>query len=102
MFGQPGLGMFDLRWRMFGISFCIKFTFCLVLLILAFYFVGLDLGQVLLWAGVLLVAVFVHNLGHAIVGRMFGARMIVVVGAFGGTTAGYEGLRRWQRIVHFA
>lgn len=102
MLGRSGLGMFDLRWRMFGISFCIRFTFWLVWLILAFYFFKLELGRVLMWSGVLLVVVFTHNLSHAIVGRIFGARMIVVIGVLGGTTAGYEGLRRWQRILHFA
>jgi hypothetical protein len=97
-----GLGMFDVRWRMFGISFCIKFTFVLIWLALGFYLLNLDLGRLLVWSGVLLVTFFVHNLAHAIVGRMFGARMTVVIGAFGGTTGGYEGLKRWQRILHFA
>src|SRR4030095_10159286 len=96
-----GLGMFDVRWRMFGISFCIKFTFVLIWLALGFYLLNLDLGRLLVWSGVLLVTFFVHNLAHAIVGRMFGARMTVVIGAFGGTTGGYEGLKRWKRMLNF-
>lgn len=102
MFQQSGHGPLDLRWRIFGISVCIKFSFWVVWLLLGLYVLELDWGRLGVWVGVLLVSDLVHELAHAIVGRLFGARISIVIGAFGGGLSGYEGLKRWQRMVFFA
>src|SRR5262245_29573745 len=95
-------GLLDLRFRVFGISICIKLTFWIVWLVVGLYFVHLDIGTLLMWMGVLFVSVFVHNLAHAIMGRLCGARTGIVIDAFGGGPTGFEGLGRWQRILLFA
>jgi stage IV sporulation protein FB len=100
MFGESGF--LDLRWRIFGISFCIKLSFWVVWLLLGLYILGMSWRQVLLWMGVVLVSDLVHEIGHAIVGRAFGARISIVIAGFGGGLSGFEGLQRWQRILFFA
>jgi stage IV sporulation protein FB len=100
MFGESGF--LDLRWRIFGISFCIKLSFWIVWLLLGLYILGLSWRQILLWMGVVLVSDLVHEIGHAIVGRAFGARISIVIAGFGGGLSGFEGLQRWQRVLFFA
>lgn len=100
MFGQSG--PLDLRWRIFGISICIKFSFWVVWLLLGLYVLGMSWGQLLVWMGVVLVSDLVHELAHAIVGRVFGARISIVIAGLGGGLSGFEGLKRWQRILFFA
>jgi membrane-associated protease RseP (regulator of RpoE activity) len=100
MFGESSF--LDLRWRIFGISFCIKLSFWVVWLLLGFYILGMSWRQLLLWMGVVLVSDLVHEVGHAIVGRSFGARISIVIAGFGGGLSGFEGLKRWQRILFFA
>ena len=102
MFGQSGPGLLDLRWRIFGISFCLKFSFWVVWLLLGLYILGVSWRQLLLWMGVVLVSDLVHELAHAIVGRVFGARISIVIGGFGSGLSGFEGLKRWQRVLFFA
>ena len=92
----------DLRWRMFGISVRIKFTFWIAWLLLGLYVLNLDWARLLMWMGVLLVSDFIHEMAHAVTGRIFGARTGVILGAFGGTPTGFEGLTRWQRMLFFA
>jgi stage IV sporulation protein FB len=97
-----GPGPLDLRWRMFGISVRIEFSFWIWWLILGLYILGMNWRQLLLWMGVVLVSDLVHELGHAVVGRAFGARISIVISGLGGGLSGFEGLRRWQRVLFFA
>jgi stage IV sporulation protein FB len=58
------------------------------------------IGWFFLWLAMVLVSVLVHELGHVLVGRLFGMRGQVVLSGLGGLTLGIDELpRRWQRIL---
>ncbi len=103
-----------LRWRLFGISFCIEPSFWLMNALWAYIlYVPLmgprERGQLitrelllmmLLWVLCMLVTVMVHELGHAITGRIFGqVGNITLTGLGGQAVGGYGALAPWQRIL---
>lgn len=102
MFSSSAPNPLDLRWRMFGIAVRIKLTFWLVWLLLG-WFAEFRVERLIPWILVILVSFFIHELAHVIVGRCFGVRGGIVIGAFGGAPTGnYAVLRRWQRILVYA
>jgi Zn-dependent protease len=62
------------------------------------------LQYLLLWVVCVFVSILVHELGHALMGRLFGSQSHIVLYSFGGLAIGSNSLRsRWQRIaVSFA
>ena len=100
----------DLRWRLFGIHFCIQPSFWLFNALFGWmmsslgerYRVGLPLF-ILLWVLCTLVSVLAHELGHVIMGRIFRLPGNITLGGLGGKAAGdYGALRSWQRLLVIA
>jgi Zn-dependent protease len=59
-----------------------------------------SIGYSAFWMAAVLAFVLLHEMGHVLVGRLFGMRGEVVLYGLGGLTLGVEGLpRRWQRGV---
>jgi Zn-dependent protease len=102
-----------LRWRLFGISFCIQPSFWIFNALFA-YFIYQPImrpqpGQILtrdllivilIDVLVMLATVMVHELGHAIVGLIFGQPGNINIAGLGGQTVGqYTELSSWQRIL---
>jgi Zn-dependent protease len=98
---EPDRTQFDLSWRMFGIRVRVHPMFWLVAALLGAYFLQeYGFGYLLLWIGCVFVSVLVHELGHVVMGRIFGARGDVILYAFGGLATGANDLHnRWQRIA---
>ena len=99
-----------LRWRIFGISFCILPSFWFMNVLWALLMAGpmtqhagMDrfiLIFIAAWIACALVSSMVHELGHAIMGRIFGEPGNITLGGGGqGNVGAYAGLRPWQRII---
>ncbi len=79
---------FDVRFRIFGIPFCIQPMFWLTAALLVWD--GDRLDRVLLGILCVLISVLVHELGHAVMARRFGFPSQIVLRMFGGyATTGY-------------
>jgi stage IV sporulation protein FB len=97
-----------LRWRLFGISFCIQPSFWLMSALFGYLVVGMGmqmqgwdlLKYIGIWVLCTLVSVMVHELGHAVTGRIFGLPGNITLAGMGGQAAGnFETLRSWQRVL---
>jgi Zn-dependent protease len=93
---------YDLRWRMFGISCRVHPLFWLVAFILSYPLLTLGLPWVIGGVGCVFFSILLHELGHVIVGNIFGSRGHIVLWAFGGLAIGSSELNnRWKRIAVF-
>jgi stage IV sporulation protein FB len=97
-----------LRWRLFGISFCIQPSFWLISALFGYLVVGMGmrmtgwdlLKYIGIWVLCTLVSVMVHELGHAVTGRVFGLPGNITLAGMGGQAVGnFETLRVWQRVL---
>jgi stage IV sporulation protein FB len=92
---------FDLSWRMFGIHVRVHPLFWLVACILGAGFLeAYGATFLLLWVACVFVSVLIHELGHVLMGRVFGSWGHILLYGFGGLAIGSNDLpRRWQRIA---
>jgi len=60
---------------------------------------GVNLKEVLVFVVVAFVSVLVHELGHALTGRMFGAGSWIELYSFGGLTHHDRSLSRWRDVL---
>ena len=103
-----------LRWTLLGINFCIHPSFWLMNLLMAYILYqplmgNRDRNQLLtadllilmvIWVLCSLVAVMVHELGHVIMGRIFGQAGNITISGLGGQAVGeYGELSPWKRII---
>ncbi len=98
-----------LRWRLFGINFCIQPSFWIVSALWGFVMLSMS-GEarinrhfwlfILIWVLCTLVSVMVHELGHVIMARIFGqAGSITLAGMGGQATGNYPDLSPQKRIL---
>jgi Zn-dependent protease len=103
---EPERTQFDLSWRMFGIRMRVHPMFWLIACVLGARYLDPPYGALylLLWVACVFVSILVHELGHVLMGRIFGRDGEIVLYSFGGLAIGsYELPSRWQRIaVSFA
>jgi len=94
---QPTAG--DLKWRMLGIPVRVAPWFWLVGALMGWERGRLD--HTAIWIACVFVAILVHEFGHALTARAFGAEDLrVVLYAMGGLAIHPGGkLSRWQRVV---
>jgi stage IV sporulation protein FB len=97
-----------LRWRLFGISFCIQPSFWLISALFGYLVVGMGmqitgwdlLKYIGIWVVCTLVSVMVHELGHAVTGRVFGLPGNITLAGMGGQAVGnFETLSVGQRVL---
>jgi Zn-dependent protease len=100
---EPRPNRWDFRWRLSGTEVRVHPLFWVssALLGVRYYYdpKGGGVGTFVFWMAAAFVCLLLHELGHVVVARRFGARPRVVLGGLGGRTLGTEGLRRGQRIV---
>src|SRR5437870_4908604 len=101
-----------LRWRLFRINFCIHPSFWFMNALWAYILYRPLTGHaedgqlvtrellMLIWILCSLAAVMVHELGHVIMGRIFGQPGDITITGLGGqAVGGYGELSSWQRIL---
>ncbi|MBY0524898.1 MAG: site-2 protease family protein [Gemmataceae bacterium] len=96
---------FDLNWRMFGIPVRVSPWFWLTSLFLGWSaYANTSILLLVIWVLCVFVSVLIHELGHVVVGTIFGSDGHILLYSFGGLAIGSSNLdRRWQRIaVSFA
>jgi Zn-dependent protease len=100
---EPNHTNFDLTWRMFGVSVRVHPMFWLLCAVLGWQFVrvpGLGLAMFFIFVACVFVSVLIHEMGHVVMGRLFGRRSHIVLYGFGGLAiSNYELEKRWQRIL---
>lgn len=89
LFVDPPRTQFDLNFSVLGIPVRIHPLFWLVCLLLGG---DQDVGRALQWVGVVFVSILVHEMGHALVARSYGASPWITLYSFGGL-ASYRGAR---------
>lgn len=105
---EPDPTPFDLNWRMFGVSVRVHPLFWVLAAFLGwpFAFSGRPgepepgLPYLLLFMGCVFVSVLLHEFGHVVAGRAFGAEGRILLYSFGGLAVGSSDVRdRWKRII---
>ena len=101
---EPQETAYDLRWQMFGIPVRVHPMFWLVTLIMGGNALQQGVAYLLIWVACVFVSILVHELGHVVMGRIFGAEGRIILYGFGGLAVGSNQLRhRMERIaVSFA
>jgi Zn-dependent protease len=98
---EPAHTQLDLNFNLFGIHVRVHPMFWVVTAIL-----GSNQGEaryVLLWVAVAFVSILIHEMGHVLMGRIFGSDGHIVLYGFGGLAIGSSDLnRRWQRNLVYA
>src|SRR5262249_49649149 len=102
--GMIGETPYDLRWRMFGIRVRVHPLFWVMAALINWNLLELGIQYLVVGVACVFVSILLHELGHVVVGNLFGSRGHIILGAFGGLAVGSIDLRsRWQRIaVSFA
>jgi Zn-dependent protease len=106
MFLEPEQTGFDLRFRIGTIPVRIHPWFWLSAVILGWPIMQRDdpnaFFYLLLWVACVFVSILVHELGHVVMGRIFGSDGHIVLYSFGGVAIGSSSVPgRWQRIAVF-
>ncbi len=98
---EPEESRYDLRWRMLRTPVRVHPMFWLVSLILGYdAFIKVGVPYLLLWVGCVFVSILLHEFGHVLMGRLFGAEGYIVLYSMGGMAIGSNvQSRRWQRIL---
>lgn len=102
---EPDRTPYDLRFRLFGTPVRIHPMFWAVSALLGWnWFTREGPLYLLLWIACVFFSILVHEMGHVVMGRIFGRDGHIVLYSFGGLAIGCSDLpRRWQRIaVSFA
>jgi stage IV sporulation protein FB len=100
LFLEPTESAWDLRWRMFGIPVRVHPMFWLVTLIMGSNTLKMGVEFLLLWIACVFVSILIHELGHVVMGMVFGTRGHIVLYGFGGLAVGSNQLdKRWQRMA---
>lgn len=104
MFVDPGQSPYDLNFSLFGIRVRVSPWFWLVSAFFVWDSVEAGFSYLFMGIGCIFISILVHELGHVLAGRLFGADGYIVLYGFGGLAVGSNNLsRRWQRIaVSFA
>jgi Zn-dependent protease len=103
---EPQHTAYDLHFRVAGIPVRVHPMFWLIGAIMGFSTLHSDnpFASFAIWMGCMFVSILIHEMGHVIVGQLFGSRGHIVLYAFGGLAIPDRRLHeRWQRIaVSFA
>lgn len=101
MFAEPPPSQGDLHFSLFGIPVRVHPLFWLIALVLGLMGSS-QMSDVFVWAAAMLVAILIHELGHALAMRRLGLRPWIVLHGMGGLTACDTAQWRNPRASHWA
>jgi Zn-dependent protease len=98
---EPERTAYDLRFRLFGFPVRVHPWFWIVTLLLnGDNLLRLGPEYLLIWVAVVFVSILVHEFGHALAFRRFGADAEIILYAFGGLAVSSQTVSgRWRRII---
>ena len=100
MFAAPNPTPYDLNFRLFGFSVRIHPLFWLGAVLLGGSTLQAGIEYLAIWVVVVFVSILVHELGHSIAYKVFGAQSSIILWVLGGLAVPYTGIAgRWQRII---
>jgi stage IV sporulation protein FB len=100
IFTQPQQSPYDWNFRIFNIPVQVSPWFWVVSAIMGWSSVHDGFQYLALWIGCVFVSILVHELGHVLTGRLFGAEGHIILYGFGGLAVGSSNLSdRTQRIA---
>jgi Zn-dependent protease len=100
VFFEPNETPLDLKWRMFGIPVRVHPFFWLVSAFMGWNTLNHGIIFLVIWVACVFVSVLVHEMGHVLMGRLFGPRGYIVLYSFGGLAVDVgANCWRWQRIL---
>jgi Zn-dependent protease len=100
IFTQPQQSPYDWNFRIFNIPVQVSPWFWVVSAIMGWSSVHHGFQYLALWIGCVFVSILVHELGHVLTGRLFGAQGHIILYGFGGLAVGSNHLSdRTQRIA---
>lgn len=74
------------HFRIFGIPVRVEPVFFVIAALFGYQYIDISVSLVFVWIAVSFVSILVHELGHALVLRLFGQPSSIVLHAFGGVT----------------
>lgn len=97
---DPGRTQFDLNFRLLGTAVRVHPMFWILSAFLGQSFFERGIEFLLLWIACVFISVLIHEMGHVLMGRLFGSDGHIVLYSFGGLAIGSNLLSsRWQRIA---
>ena len=97
---EPPPSPLDLKWQMFGIPVRVHPFFWLFTALLGLGALRQGVAYLLLWIVCVFVSILLHELGHVVVGKVFGSHGRILLYSFGGLAIGSSNLaERWQRVA---
>jgi len=100
MFFEPAPTPFDLRFSLLGVPVRVHPMHWVVAAILGSSLLSIGAIYLLAWVICVFLSVLLHEMGHILMGRLFGSDGHIVLYGFGGLAIPYHFLRsRWQRIA---
>ncbi len=101
--GEVAPAPFELHWRMFGTPVRVHPLFWALAAYLGWHYFEVGGFRLLaLWVACVFVSILLHEMGHVVVGRYFGAEGSILLYWFGGLAIGSSDLpKRGQRIAVF-
>jgi Zn-dependent protease len=103
MLFEPNRTAYDLNFRFVGVDVRVHPFFWLLSIYLGWSITDVEEYRVLLlavWVACMFGSILIHELGHVLVGRVFGSHGHIVLYSVGGLAIGSNDLRRrWQRIA---
>lgn len=98
-FLEPSPTSLDLRFRLLGTPVRIHPTFWLFGALLGWASVGGRLNLLLIFLAAFCFSILIHEMGHALMARVFREPTSIILFAFGGAAMGmYQRLRGWHRV----
>jgi len=100
LLSEQGGTQFDLKFRLFGVSIRVHPFFWLVTALLGWNTVSKGFEYLLVWIACCFFSILMHEMGHVLMGRLFGTHGHIVLQGLCGLAVGASGLYdRWKRVL---